>query len=148
MLGGACCVHAVARSHAAIDAQGTTAEDEDLEHPTCNRDVLKEMNKLVLVSQLEVEGECGNDSEDTQYPSDQASFVADDEQGSKAQFDDQCHYVTEVGEGKAARGNVSDSARGGSSFAYAAEDKEKTDKEATKEGNDVLGGGFHQCVLN
>src|SRR5438445_8128133 len=59
-----------------VEADATGTEGDDLQQPASHRDVLEEVEELVLVGEIAVEGECGRDGEGREHSSHDARAVA------------------------------------------------------------------------
>src|ERR1700690_3262325 len=70
-----------------VDTKCTGTEGDDLQQATCHHDVLEEINHLVLVRKVAMEGHCSDEREQRKHSSPRASLESGNEQKPAAQLD-------------------------------------------------------------
>jgi len=93
-----------------IDAPGAGAEGHDLQQAAGHRDVLQQVDHLVLVAHVAVEGKGRNDREQREGGGDMAGLEAGHQQQAATEFHRDGDGKGERREGQAAGGDVADGA--------------------------------------
>ena len=70
-----------------VDAEGAGAEGKDLQQPTCDRDILEEVDHRILVRKVIVEGECRRDRENCHDRCHDPGLVAEHEENAATNLD-------------------------------------------------------------
>ncbi|MNL27088.1 hypothetical protein D3C87_1486550 [compost metagenome] len=121
---------------AVVDAEGTGTEGHDLDQATGHREVLQEVEQLVLVAQRVVKDERGGDREDGQSERDGPGAVARQQQQAAAQFDGNGRQVAQQRRGQAHRGDVALGRLGRCDLAKSADDEDRRQEDASDERQD------------
>jgi len=78
-----------------VDAERTRAEGNDLKQPTGHREILQEVNHLILVGEVVVETECRGDGEDRHDACHDPRLKADDKKHPAAELDGDRNQVAQ-----------------------------------------------------
>src|SRR5471032_421105 len=82
---------------ASIEAEATGTEGHDLQQTTGHRDVLEEVNELVLIVQRMMEGQCRDDAERCQDCGYDTGAITCDQRQATAHFNNDRHYQRQLG---------------------------------------------------
>jgi hypothetical protein len=126
---------------AGIHAQPTRAKRHQLEQSTCNRDVLEEVDELVLVGEIVVERERRRNREQGHHPGNETGAVADYQGNAARHFDQHGEREAKRGKGKARTGDHPDGCGGGCQLGDAREQEQRRNENAAGQRDDGLQAG-------